>query len=91
MASGNDNVRMTLGPPMGQKGASMKSARLYATKRIKGGTAFQCQSCEYRITTLDFDSKDGNCRTQAATAMNQHAAAVHHQPMLFSSSNQQRN
>jgi hypothetical protein len=69
----------------------MKTARLYTTKRIKGGTAFQCQSCEYRITTLDFDTKDGNCRTQAATAMVQHAAAVHHQPMLFSSSNQQRN
>jgi hypothetical protein len=76
---------------MDQKSAPMKSARLYTTKRIRGGTAFQCQSCEYRITTLDFDSKDGNCRTQAATAMNQHAAAVHHQPMLFSSSNQQRN
>jgi pyrroline-5-carboxylate reductase len=27
------------------------SARLYTTKRIKGGTAFQSQSCEYRITT----------------------------------------
>lgn len=58
---------MTLGPPTDQKGAPMKSARLYTTKRIKGGTAFQCQSCEYRITTLDFDSKDGNCRTQAAS------------------------
>jgi hypothetical protein len=50
----------------------------------------ELQQKEYiRYESLPLETS--NCRTQAATAMNQHAAAVHHQPMLFSSSNQQRN
>lgn len=66
----------------------MKIARNYTTKRIEGGIAFKCEQCEYRVTTLDFQSKDGNPRTQAATAVNEHAVSVHHQPMLVSSANQ---
>jgi len=66
----------------------MKIARNYTTKRIEGGIAFKCEQCEYRVTTLDFQSKDGNTRTQAATAVNEHAVSVHHQPMLVSSANQ---
>jgi hypothetical protein len=66
----------------------MKLARNYTTKRIVGGMAFKCEQCEYRVTTLDFQSKDGNTRTQAATAVNQHAVLVHQQPMLISSTNQ---
>ena len=66
----------------------MKIARNYTTKRIEGGMAFKCEQCEYRVTTLDFQSKDGNTRTQAATAVNEHAVLVHHQPMLISSTNQ---
>jgi len=61
----------------------MKTARRYTTKPIKGGIAFKCVQCEYSVTTLDFQSKDGNTRTQAATAAND-------QPMLVSSPHQQR-
>ena len=33
--------------------------------------------CEHSVTTLDFDSTKGNRRTQAATAINEHAALLH--------------
>jgi hypothetical protein len=36
------------------------------------------------VRTLDFDLKDGNLRTQAAHALNQHATQVHNQPMIIS-------
>jgi hypothetical protein len=68
----------------------MKTARRYTTKPIKGDIAFKCVQCEYSVTTLDFRSKDGNTRTQAATVVNEHAVSVHHQPMLVSSPHQQR-
>jgi hypothetical protein len=74
----------------GSKGESMTIARRYTTKRIEGGIAFKCEQCEYRVTTLDFQSKDGNVRTQAATAVNLHAVLAHHEPMLVSPANQQR-
>jgi hypothetical protein len=73
-----------------QKGESMKSGRHYTTERIEGGIAFKCEQCEYRVTTLDFQSKDGNIRTQAATSVNEHAVLVHHQPMLVSADRQRR-
>jgi len=66
----------------------MTFVRRYTTKRIEGGIAFNCEQCEYRVTTLDFQSKDGNVRTQAATAVNEHAVLAHHEPMLVSSANQ---
>ena len=34
------------------------------------------------VTTLQFDVKDGNLRTQAATALNQHATKVHHLSLI---------
>jgi hypothetical protein len=46
---------------------------------------FTCVRCEHSVTTLQFDVKDGNLRTQAATALNQHATKVHHEPVMFSS------
>jgi hypothetical protein len=33
--------------------------------------------CPHTVTTLDYNSTAGNRRTQAATAMNQHATALH--------------
>jgi len=57
----------------------------YTTNRIKGGIQFKCIRCEYSVSTLDFDDRDGNLRTQAATAINRHAADAHHQPTMFSS------
>ena len=54
-----------------------RDVRYYTTKSMNGGTTFKCCSCEHTVTTLDFNSIIGNRRTQAATAMNQHAAASH--------------
>jgi hypothetical protein len=51
--------------------------RYYTTKSMNGGTTFKCALCEHSVTTLDFNSTVGNRRTQAATTMNQHAAASH--------------
>ena len=82
---------LSISEEFGQPGSeceSMRIARRYTTKRIEGGIAFKCEQCEYRVTTLDFQSKDGNVRTQAATAVNEHAVLAHHEPMLVSSANQ---
>jgi len=62
----------------------------YTTQRIKGGTQFTCVRCPYSVRTLDFDLKDGNLRTQAAHALNQHATQVHNQPMIISDPNVQK-
>jgi hypothetical protein len=59
--------------------------RLYTIGRIKGGMKFTCTHCAHHVSTLDFDLRDGNLRTQAATAINRHATAVHHEPVMFSS------
>jgi hypothetical protein len=44
---------------------------------MNGGTAFKCTFCDHRITTLDFQNVNGNRRTQAAAAINQHVALLH--------------
>ncbi len=46
---------------------------------------FTCTRCAHYVSTVDFDFRDGNLRTQAATAINQHATKVHHEPVMFSS------
>ena len=51
---------------------------------------FTCVRCPHSVRTLDFDLKDGNLRTQAATALNQHANGVHNQPMIISDPNVQQ-
>ena len=82
---------LSISEVFGQSGSeceSMRIARRYTTKRIEGGIAFKCEQCEYRATALDFQSKDGNVRTQAATAVNEHAVLAHHEPMLVSWANQ---
>jgi hypothetical protein len=50
----------------------------YRIERIRNGTKFTCSHCTHSVTTLDFDSKAGNLRTQAATAINRHATQAHH-------------
>ena len=59
--------------------------RLYTIARVKGGMKFTCSHCAHHVSTLDFDARDGNLRTQAATAINRHATSVHHEPVMFSS------
>ena len=51
--------------------------RYYTTKPMNGGTTFKCTFCEHSVTTLDFNNINGNRRTQAAAAINQHAASLH--------------
>ncbi len=51
---------------------------------------FICVRCEHHVTTLDFHREAGNLRTQAATSINLHAAAVHGQPMAVSSADSQQ-
>ena len=50
----------------------------YRIERIKSGMRFTCTLCEHSVSTLDFDAKAGNLRTQAATAINEHATKAHH-------------
>ncbi len=66
--------------------------KAYRIERIKGGMKFTCTNCAHSVSTLDFDARTGNLRTQAATAINDHAAKAHHEPLVVSSSDgQQRN
>jgi len=51
--------------------------RHYTTEPMNGGITFKCVSCEHRVSTLDFNTANGNRRTQAAKAMNQHSAETH--------------
>lgn len=67
-----------------------KAVRNYTTQRIKGGLQFTCVLCPHSIRTTDLDLRDGNLRTQAATALNQHATQVHNQPTIISSPDVQR-
>jgi hypothetical protein len=64
--------------------------RYYTVARAKGSVKFTCTQCTHHVTTLDFDPREGNQRTQAAAAINQHATQVHHEPVLFSSFDTQR-
>ena len=56
---------------------TIKDVRYYTTKPMNGGTTFKCTFCEHSVNTLDFNNLNGNRRTQAATAINEHAAALH--------------
>jgi hypothetical protein len=52
--------------------------RHFNTKQVVGGgTRFNCVHCPYSVNTLDFAILNGNLRTQAAAAINQHSASEH--------------
>ncbi len=59
---------------------TIQQVKSYRTERIKNGIKFACTRCTHSVTTLDFDAKAGNLRTQAAAAINHHAAQTHHDP-----------
>jgi hypothetical protein len=67
------------------KGNTIQRVKAYRLERIKGGMKFNCAHCTHSVSTLDFDAKSGNLRTQAASAINDHAAKTHHEPMVVSS------
>jgi hypothetical protein len=64
--------------------------KAYRIQRIKSGMKFTCTHCDHSVSTLDFDAKLGNLRTQAATAINAHASKAHAAPIVVSSDGQQR-
>jgi len=51
---------------------------------MNGFSVFTCPHCKNSLTTRDFSSLNGNCRTQAARAMNEHATVAHGCPMPVS-------
>lgn len=62
--------------------------KAYRIERIKGGMKFVCAHCAHSVSTLDFEAKAGNLRTQAATAINDHATKAHREPVVVSSSSE---
>jgi len=70
--------------------ARIKPVKAYRIQRIKSGMKFTCTQCTYSVSTLDFDAKGGNLRTQAATAINDHAHKAHSAPMTISPSDSQQ-
>ncbi|MGC2222063.1 MAG: hypothetical protein WA624_06725 [Methylocella sp.] len=64
--------------------------KAYRLERIKGGMKFNCAHCTHSVSTLDFDAKAGNLRTQAATAINSHASQAHREPLVVSASDGQQ-
>jgi hypothetical protein len=69
---------------MGQA-TTIKAVRHYTVKMMNGFSKFKCVLCRHSVTTQEFSSQDGNCRTQAARAMNEHATAAHGCPVPVSS------
>jgi hypothetical protein len=69
---------------------TIHSVRSYRIERVKNGMKFTCAHCAHSVTTLDFDAKAGNQRTQAATAINDHAAKAHPEPQITTYDTQQR-
>ena len=75
----------TVSTRLSRNKTTIPSVRYYTTKRVQGGMRFTCVRCEHSVSTLDFYTRDGNLRTQAATALNQHASKAHNQPLMYSS------
>ena len=44
--------------------------RHYTVTMLKGFSMFKCPLCRYSVTTQEFDTQNGNLRTQATRAMN---------------------
>jgi hypothetical protein len=53
-------------------------SKYYRIRRGRGGNAeFHCSHCNYHVRISGFDPRNGNVRTQAATAMNEHHLSEH--------------
>ncbi|MFZ0798634.1 MAG: hypothetical protein WAM98_12690 [Terriglobales bacterium] len=77
-------------PATALQGTTIHAVKAYRIERIKGGIKFICTHCAHSVTTLDFDAKAGNLRTQAATAINDHATKAHHETLMVSPSDGQQ-
>ena len=62
--------------PSAQKNYN-EAVRYYTIKSTNGAIRFKCICCEHTVATFDFERRNGNQRTQAAAAMNQHAGELH--------------
>jgi hypothetical protein len=62
-----------------------KAVRHYTIKMMNDFAKFNCPLCRHSVTTREFSSQDGSCRTQAARAMNEHATVAHGRPAPVSS------
>jgi len=51
--------------------------RHYTIKMMNGFAKFECSLCTHSVTTMEFNGEHCRCRTQAARAMNEHAAFAH--------------
>ena len=69
---------------------TIQAVKAYRIQRIKGGMKFTCAQCAHSVSTLEFDAKAGNLRTQAATLINAHATQAHHAPLVVSPSDSQQ-
>jgi len=69
---------------------TIRPVKAYRIQRIKSGMKFTCTQCAHSVSTLDFDAKGGNLRTQAATAINDHARKAHSAPPILSPSDSQQ-
>jgi hypothetical protein len=56
---------------------------------MHGFSTFKCPLCKHSVTTQEFSTQNGNCRTQAARAMNDHATAAHSRTIAMSPRNAQ--
>jgi hypothetical protein len=72
------------------RGDTIQVVKAYRIQRVKGGMKFNCTQCSHSVSTMDFDPRIGNLRTQAATAINGHATQAHHAPMMVSPSDSQQ-
>jgi hypothetical protein len=50
--------------------------RYYTTKSMNGGTTFKCTFCEHNVTTLDFNSTNGNRRRQHVALLHSRASGT---------------
>ena len=68
---------------------TIEAVRHYTIKRTIGSTTFKCLFCKHSVTAQQFSSENGSRRTQAARALNDHAAAEHGRPIPMSTRNAQ--
>ena len=78
--SGEGNFSSEQCPRLIDYETTIKDVRHYTIKMMNGFSTFKCPLCKHLVTTREFSSQNGNCRTQAARSMNEHAAAAHGQP-----------
>ncbi len=68
---------MTLVPRSNRREGYNLTMRYSTIRTTPDRTIFKCSVCSYSVATADFNIRGGHLRTQAAKALNEHAAAKH--------------